>query len=50
MAKRKMEKKDRTIIALSVIIALLLILVVLMFIYFNTGITSSDGNVIVQLG
>ena len=42
--------KDRIIIALSIIIALLLMLIVFMLIYFNTGISSSDGSVIVQLG
>lgn len=50
MAKSKKDAKDRIIIALSVVIVLLLILVVLMFIFFNTGITSSNGSVVVQLG
>ena len=42
--------KDRIIIALSIIIALLLMLIVFMLIYLNTGISSSDGSGIVQLG
>ena len=50
MKKTKEANKDKIIIALSVVIVLLLILVIFMFLYFNNGITSSDGSVIVQLG
>lgn len=48
MAKK--DSKNRIIAALGIVIILLLVLVIFMFFYFNTGITSSDGNVIVQLG
>ena len=50
MAKAKKDSRNRIIVALSAIIALLLILILFLFIYFNTGISSSDGSVIVQLG
>jgi len=48
MAKK--GNRNRIIVGLAITIILLLALVVFMFFYFNTGITSSDGNVIVQLG
>ncbi|MBI2134843.1 hypothetical protein HYU09_02555 [Candidatus Woesearchaeota archaeon] len=46
----KRTSKDRVIITLSLVIVLLLVLIIFLFIYFNTGITSSDGSIIVQLG
>ena len=50
MAKGRKQNKAKLIIALSIVIVLLLVLIVFLLIYFNTGVTSSGGSVIVNLG